>query len=123
MTTDPRAIGAKWYRMRDSYATQRAGVTIEVYTVVGQTKKGLWLSRGWGTNRILYPDSNRHWAWPTVEEAHKSYRIRKERQVQILEARLEQARLHLHEANRPLEELSKLYYFSHVLNNESSHQN
>ena len=65
------------------------------YEILRKTPKGCWISVGYEQEKFILDDARRRWAYPTVELARNSYRIRKERQIRHCNDMVEAANLGL----------------------------
>jgi hypothetical protein len=69
------------------------------YVLVKETPKGYWIKPTWDINedhkKWVSKTSKRRYAYPTKEEAMINFRARKKRQIQILTAKIQNARLAL----------------------------
>ena len=95
-------VGDTWYRMRvQSYAgldewenvyTTYPTVVWEVYTVVKETPKGVWL-KDWlnPCKKFVLRDAKKRFACPTKKEAQESFIHRKNRHIAILSNQLANA--------------------------------
>lgn len=63
----------------------------EVFPVVRRTKCGCWVEE-YGKKRFVLDQAKKKLAYPTKELARESFVRRKERQIQILNKRLEEVR-------------------------------
>lgn len=59
------------------------------YNVIKHTKCGVWLDTGYGGKRFVLSGARKRYALPTLEEAKKSFRARKEKQLKILKAQVQ----------------------------------
>lgn len=83
-----------FYRYSDiSYGEYHSlGLRLEVLKVVKETKCGYWLTFGFGgKDKFVLKYGWKRYAWPSKEEAFRSFRERKKRQVKILKAQLKRA--------------------------------
>lgn len=118
--------GERWFRFSDVRVSTgfnewtecstgyKIGIILRVYRITKRTRCGIWLAGDpYGLPKFINLNARRHWAWPTIEQAWNSYGIRKERQVQILEDRLESAKKALAEAKLSLDEANGKHHFVH----------
>lgn len=88
----------KLYRYEDvAHATEfkwdlDVRVYLHEYPVKKETRKGYWIDECFGNLKWVSKTSRKRFAHPTIEEARKSFRKRKERQIAILTARLKRAK-------------------------------
>lgn len=114
----------KWYRYEDDrygYINEfeessgyRVHINLQVFVCVRTTPKGVWLipeydlwswengQRDYVSKKFVLRAARKKYACPTIEEAKISFLRRKERQVEILTARLEWAQRALALGNREL---------------------
>lgn len=87
----------KFYRIEDRYyagGCEDNPYTIErveklEYTVVSETKCGYWIQLYLGgQKRWVSKTSTKRFAYPTLEEAKKSFILRKNRQIHIYETKI-----------------------------------
>ena len=88
----------------------RIKIDLSEYSVIKETPCGYWIPR---YSTSYYRDDEKRWvsnctrkrfAYPTKEEALKSFVARKNRQVKILTAQLDTAKRLRHEARRMVEQ-------------------
>ena len=95
----------KHYRIRERHEHNGVNVYVEVWNTFKETPKGYWIKHKYlceELNDILIPhykrtkmlrwvskDSVRKYAYPTVKEALNSFRIRKQRQNNLIKLQLE----------------------------------
>lgn len=78
---------------------EKTVVTLRRYTMQNETPRGYWIIGGhWMKRRWISKTANKRYACPTKEQALESLLRRKQRQVEILERRLEEARKQLNAA-------------------------
>jgi|SRR5210317_2015922 len=84
----------KFYRYED-VKISNLGVQIQLreFKLHKETPKGYWISYNWSNDKDKWVSKNgkNRFAYPTKEEALHNFRCRKERQVSILTARLNDA--------------------------------
>lgn len=74
----------------------RVTIYLRVYNVIKHTPCGVWIELPYGMGkRFILNYARKRYALPTKEEALKSFRARKQRQVEIYRAKLEIAELAL----------------------------
>lgn len=78
--------GTHYFRV-DGYDTAYT----HAYEILYKTPKGCWISVGYEDKKFILNDARRRWAYPTVELARNSYRIRKERQIRHCNDMIENA--------------------------------
>lgn len=100
----------KFYRYEDVNIAD-IGIRVELrkFVLVKETPKGYWICPKWDHRQeykqwVSSGGKNRK-AYPTKEEALLNYQRRKERQINILEARLSSARSGLYQVPRMFKEL------------------
>lgn len=92
-------VGDTWYRYEDfleSNGTNEWGddlgahvaIRLRKFTVIKLTPKGVRLNN----DRIVIHEHNKRYACATIEEAKRSFMLRKERQISIYSKRVEHAR-------------------------------
>jgi hypothetical protein len=90
----PRAeepLEREWrYRLYDSRQTRGPTVHLSVFPVVKRTANGAWIDI-YGDRKFVLDGPGKRFAHETFELALQSYEARKERQVRILAAQLEDA--------------------------------
>lgn len=94
------------YRIEEIYDGRTMRETIIKFRVVKATKCGVWIQhQRWDfePQRFVNLSTRKKYAHPTIEEARQAFRFRKERQVSILSAQLEQAKLALAMAHKLIE--------------------
>ena len=94
-TSTMGAAPETYYRYDDRRTTGGVYVSCSTYPVLRRTPKGVWLDLGFGLTRFVRDDARRQFACPTEPQALESFRARKRRQIKILEAQLQQARVAL----------------------------
>lgn len=127
----------KWYRYNDDcygYIDEyeessgyRVHINLQVFVCVRTTPKGVWLipeydlwswengQRDYLSKRFVLRAARKKYACPSIEEAKISFLRRKEKQVEILTARLERARRALALGNRELAPLSPIPFAPELL--------
>ncbi len=93
----------------DDYREYEDGCRIEcnTYYVIRLTLKGAWIKYGkWGKEHFVLYNSRKKYAYPTKEQAWRSFCIRKRRRVDHLEHQLKYAEkaLRLSLTENPLED-------------------
>lgn len=61
----------------------------EKFPIIKTTEKGHWIIAYYGKDRFVKTGTRKCFAHPTMEEAYKSFKYRKEVQARILKARLD----------------------------------
>lgn len=70
-------------------------MSVDRYRILRRTPKGCWIeANGRKAERFVLDVAHRKFAYPTLELAMDSYRIRKRRQIQHLSAQLERAQVY-----------------------------
>lgn len=77
-------------------------VELRKYEVLSHTAKGVWLRLRSGDKRFVLADARKQFACPTQELAKASFIARKQRQIRIYTARLNQAKKAISIAERLL---------------------
>lgn len=99
-------LGPTHYRARNFCDEDGVKVVIDEWDVVKATPQGFWIKKrsasSWmsekdlkkrGEIKLVSKNSERRWAYPTLEESLKSLKRRKMRQLDLLRWQLEQAEL------------------------------
>lgn len=68
----------------------RIQLYLRKYKVLKTTRCGVWLDLGFGGKRFVLTNARKKFACATLEEAKESFRARKERQIGILQTRINQ---------------------------------
>lgn len=89
----------------DTFSTHN--LILEKYTLIKETEKGYWICYGspiffHGRGKWIPKESKKRFAYPTKEEALKSYIARTKRRINYLTSDLETARLGLSLAKNKL---------------------
>lgn len=87
---------AEFYFRYDGYEYANC----EKYEVIKRTPKGAWINLGYAwekdpKKKFILDNARRRWAYPTVELALNSFRIRKERQIRHCNDMIENANIAL----------------------------
>lgn len=104
----------KFYRYEDVRIAGELGVRVEVreFNLIKETPKGYWICPRWDREqehkRWVSSSGKNRKAYPTKQQALENYEKRKERQIKILEARLQDARSGLNQVPRMLQELQNV---------------
>ncbi len=61
------------------------------YAIIRTTPKGVWV-QAWGVKKFILNNARKRFAYPTLEEAKVSFIARRRKYVQILEAKIENAK-------------------------------
>lgn len=110
-------VGDTWYRYVDVHYAPPLDewerplgrgdikVHLEIYKVIKETPKGVWLGRDFlgyacSGRRFVLHSSRKRFACPTKDEAMVSYIARKKAQIRIYTARLESAQRALNELEK-----------------------
>ncbi len=83
-----------FYRYSDVYYGEHhpLRLRLEVLRIVKETKCGYWLTFGFGgKDKFVLKYGWKRYAWPSKEEAYRSYKERKKTQVKILKTQLKRA--------------------------------
>lgn len=93
--TEARAI-THLIRITDDWQETSVGaslrMSVERFRILRRTPKGCWIeANGRKAERFVLDGNGKRFAYPTLELAMDSYRIRKRRQIQYLAAQLERA--------------------------------
>lgn len=96
----------KHYRYSDTYHA----ISLEIFNVIRETPCGYWIAPDWANDDDLKNEfkkwvsktSRKRYAYPTMEEAWKSYKLRKRRHTEVLEDQLEAARVRLNVAEHTI---------------------
>lgn len=105
-------IGDFFYRYTDRHVTytnqtEESYLDLDRYKVVKITPKGCWIVHEYEfqyagvadhlicTKKFILETSCRKFAWPTIEEAQNSFKIRKSRQIWHLERQLNKTKIAL----------------------------
>ena len=95
-------VGTSMYRYRDNANPMMYPPLLEKFTVVKQTPCGSWIQPynmcPWMKPKFVLDSGRKRYAYPTMELAINSYIIRKTKQIGIFQARLDDAKLCLKQA-------------------------
>lgn len=82
-----------YYRYHEVlYTENKVLVLVMKFNVIKHTPKGVWIEEHFEKKRFVLKDAKKKFACETEEEALKSFRARKQRQIKILKNRLRIAR-------------------------------
>jgi hypothetical protein len=97
-------IGTSMYRYRDNSNPRFYPPLLEEFVVVKQTPCGSWIQPynacPWMRPKFVLDSGKKRFAYPTKELAIDSYIIRKNKQIGIIQARLDNAKLWLDQAQK-----------------------
>ena len=90
----------KFYRYTDIRYTDGVRVHLNEFNLVKETPKGYWIKHDWdwddSDKRWVSKDGKNRYAYPTKKEAMVNFLARKKRQIEILEYKLNDARMALY---------------------------
>lgn len=103
----------RFYRYEDvKYHELGVRVELREFNLVRETPKGYWICPTWDYSqeyqRWVSANGKNRKAYPTKEQALENYQRRKERQIKILEARLNDAKSGLYQVPRMFQELQNV---------------
>ena len=82
----------KYYRYEEMYfGDGTARIYLVEFDVARETRCGVWIRTSIGDERFVI-NGRKRYAWPTIEEARRSYLCRRRKQVDILERQLVRAK-------------------------------